>query len=547
MSRKKRTLGRFLPAVGCLTMVALLVLGGVFVVAPRVRSLFTPRQPDWGGLPYYGPTQPYVVRRGDVAEGVSAYGTVRPAREAKLSFEVASGQVTMSNVSVGMPVMAGQPLVELDRKALERDLATARAKLLEAEDKLAALEKGATALERLRLEVELTAAQQTLGEARRALAEYDRGVDTLAAQRARAAEELQAARTARDALLNDKDRQEQIDYLQWIYNQAEVKHGEMVAIPNPSEQDLDIAWLLRLDMLDKLQALEQAKMQYEADKRDAEYRVEAAARKLAELDAQIAHGAADVERARLASEVLEAEAAVAGYEEELAALETGVADADLAKARAEVLKARGVVQDAEAALADAVLVAPFDGVITEGNVVVGQRVSVATPLVTIEDTSSLQVVAQVHESDIGKISEGMQVRVSFDAMLDQPPLVGRVEEIPLYGVFQNGMTLFEMPVVFDEGTQVPLFQGMSANVVFPTAINEDVLMVPASAVFTDEQGDYVLLTPRGGGQQEKRYVTKGISDGIYTEIVEGVSEGDTVSVPLMGPQGARGMYYGGMY
>lgn len=546
MTKRKRTVARILPAMGCLTVIGLLVAVG-FVVAPRVRSLFTSSVSDMYGVPYYGPSQPMQVQRGNVSEGVSAYGQVKAAREAKLAFEVAGGEVAVANVSVGMPVMAGQVLVELDRKALERDLASARAELLEARQELEKLEAGATASERLRLEVELSAARQKLDEARRALADSGAGVGTPAARRARLAQDLATARSELEILVNDRDRIEQIEYLQWIYNQAEVKHGEMIAIPNPSEQDYDVTWLLRIDMLDKREALEQARMAYESAKRDAQYRVDSAARALAELDAQIALGLAEVERAKLVSDVRQAEAAVASFEEQLASLETGVADAELAEARAEVLKAEGAVADAERALENATLVAPFDGVITEGQVVVGQRVTAGTALVTVEDASSLQVVAQVGEIEISKVSPGMEVRVSFDAMMGQPPLAGHVDSIPLYGTFQNGMTVFELPIVFDSGQQLPLFQGMSANVVFPTATKEDVIVVPAAAVLTDDQGDYVLLVG-DGGQPQKHYVTKGISDGIYTEIVEGLSEGDTVNVPMVGPRGPGGMmFYGGMY
>jgi len=86
---------------------------------------------------------------------------------------------------------------------------------------------------------------------------------------------------------------------------------------------------------------------------------------------------------------------------------------------------------------------------------------------------------------------------------------------------------------------------MTANIVIPLTSLDNVLVVPAAAVFNDGQVDFVMLLV--GGQPERRTITKGASDGIYTEVVEGLSEGDVVSVPVMGPQGSGvPIYYGGM-
>lgn len=545
---KKRRRGRGgkpIFAIGCLTVLAGLVVAGV-LIAPRVKSLFTPTRPGWAGMPWYGPSQEMTVTRGSVSEGVSAFGAVSPAREARLAFEQAGGEVVSSLIEVGMPVTEGQVLVELDRAALERDLAKTRATLQNAEEALAELQGGASdAAESLRLEVELAAAEQALAEARAALAAYSSGGDTPAAQRSRAAQELAAARAEREALLNDGARLEQIEYLQWIYSLAEAKHGEMVAIPNPSEQDVDNTWLLRIDMLAKRESLDLAKMQYDTDKRAAEHRVAVAARAVAALDAQIAAGLGDIERQKLEADVAKAEAKVAITQEALAAVGSDLLGAKVAEAQAKVLKAEGAVRDAEKALDNAVLVAPFTGAITEGSVVPGQLVTAGAPLGTIEDAGSLRVVAQVNEIDIARLQEGQEVVLSFDAFQGEPPRRGRVGEIPLYGKYANGTTVFSVPIAFDAEGLV-LFQGMSANVIFPSATKEDVLVVPAAAVFTDPEGDYVMFM--ADGQPEKRYITTGISDGIYTEIVAGLEEGDVVNVPMMGPRGSgMPMYYGGMY
>lgn len=542
---KRKTRGRFKPfaALGCLAVIAGLVVVGV-LVAPRIQGMFASTQPSWAGMPWYGPSQEYTVQRGSVYDGATAYGIVIPARIAKLRFEHASGEVTSSMVTVGMMVNEGDALVELDRAALERDLANARAALQDAEDKLAELQGGDSgASDQLRLEVELAAAEQSAVEARAALAAYVSGGDTPAARRTSAAQELQSARASRDALLNDAARTEQIDNLQWVFNMAEVKHGELALLPSPSEQDRDNAWLLRLDMEAKREALETAKMQYEIDKRAAEQRVTLAARAVAALDAQIAQGSGDIERLKLEAAAQSAEAKIATVQEAIASLGTAIPDAKVADAQAKVLKAEGALADAEMALADATLIAPFGGTITEGEVVAGQRVSAGAALVTLEDSSSLGIVAQIPEIDIDKVREGAEAVLSFDAFPGEAPRSGAVGEIPRYGTYANGVTVFSVPIDFDP-QGIDLFQGMTANIIIPTASVENVLVVPAAAVFNDGQADFVMLMV--GGQPERRPITKGASDGIYTEVVAGLSEGDVVSVPIMGPRGSGSvMYYGG--
>ena len=68
---------------------------------------------------------------------------------------------------------------------------------------------------------------------------------------------------------------------------------------------------------------------------------------------------------------------------------------------------------------------------------------------------------------------------------------------------------------------------MAGDVTFLTDEAKDVLYVPRSAVCTDDQQPYVRMRDKKGNIVKKRVMT-GISDGIYVEIVKGISEGDIV-------------------
>ncbi|MDI7274837.1 MAG: HlyD family efflux transporter periplasmic adaptor subunit, partial [Anaerolineae bacterium] len=422
MARRKKRIQWFTPrrlaGFGCLVALALGV-AFVFVLYQQVRSLFRPPQrpgPDQGMA-----TQDVAVERGSISDGVSVYGMVVPLRRASLGFQVARGRVLNMDLQPGQPVMAGQILVQLDAAALERDLAKARADLLAARKKLDEVSTVGQEERRLQLQLELQEARSKLDEARRAFRAFDAGVGTPQEQRERAAAELRAARAALATLRNSAERRQMLDEMQRVYNEAEVKHGEMVLITNPSEQDRDTEWLRRIDMIRKGHALESARLQYDMELRAAEQRIILAERALEALDREIAAGSTAVERARRVAVVKQAEAEVAQIEARLASLgEEGPAVAE-AEARANVLKLEGKAADVEAALAEARLVAPFDGVIEEVTQLPDGMISSSAPVVTLADLSSLGIEARISDVDLAGVKGGQEVKIFFEAFRGQLP------------------------------------------------------------------------------------------------------------------------------
>lgn len=529
---------RRLAGLGCLVALA---LAGVFafVLYQQVRNLFSPNIRPSGPTTA---TQDVPVQRGSLFAGVYCYGLVKPAREAELGFRSARGRVTAVLVKPGQQVRAGDPLVQLDPAPLEADLATLKGELLEARKKLEALDASGTATQRLQVELELRDARAALDQAQRDLAAYDAGKGTPQEQRARAAAELEAARAALVALQGSKERREQLEQLRVVADLAQIKHGPLAWVANPSEQDRDQEWLLRNDMLAKREAYDSAVLRYEMDLRAAEQKVARAERTLRDLDQKIAAGLPAAERAKRVAAVKSAAATVQQLEARLAGLSEGTLAVDVAKAQAEVLKLEGKVADAEAALAEASLVAPFAGVVDQVTAVPETMVASSNAVVTLVDISRVNIVARVSDIDVARLQAGQEVRLSFDALRGQEPLTGRLGEIPLYGTYEAGQTWFEVPVEY-EGSLPQLRAGMSANIFIPLERREDVLVVPAAAVRYDGQGTYVLLVR--GSRVEQRRVRLGASDGVSAEVLEGLQEGDVVRVPLIGPMEPGMIYKGG--
>ena len=536
MDEERPTIGRISPRrlallVGLVVLSGLAILGRAFY--RELGNLFAPQ--TYVQSQDIAETQDVRVQVGPLTKVLRLAGVVQAKREAKLVFQVAEGRILNIVVSPGQQVQAGETLVELDRAALERDLAKVRGELQEARRELETLTEKAGLTKRIKLQEELRQARASLDQAQRDLLAYKSGQDTPQARRTRAAVTLANFKSDLAALRTSKERQAQLEQLLVTSNEAEVKHGPYVLIQKPSEQDLDTELILRNDMLDKREALDQGRLQYEMDIRAAEQQVALAQRDLRNLERGIAAGSHTVENMRYEAAVKVAAARVQQILAQLAALDEAALDVDVAKGQAAVFKLEGQAADADAALAEANLVAPFAGVIDQIKVEAGTTISPGTEVVTMFSASDLRVVARVTDMDVAQLQAGQQAQLTFDAFPGQT-FDGQLGDIPALGTYENGMTWFDVAVAFEAGEQ-SLWVGMGANVNVPLFRKEDVLIVPTMAVQSDEEGSFVILVQ--GRRTERRRVEAGISDGVNIEIVEGLEKGDVVRIPLLGPIGPK--------
>ncbi len=520
---------------GCLLLVVLLVAAGWWAF-PRIKENLLPQ--FRGSVAPPGGSERVTVQRGDVTEAVTVYGAVNPARQESLSFSEAEGKITLVAVEEGTQVAAGDVLVALDREALSREVALLRAERDEAKEALAALSEKEGVVRRLEQQLAVDEAQADLAQAEAELEAFDRGEGKAAKARREAAEDLDVARQRLASLRDDVEYEERIAHLEWLYNIAEVEHGPYVLIEHPTEQDRDKEWLLRNEMLARKQDLDVARSSHEIEVRAAEQAVVAAERALRELDRAIALGEDDVRRQKLAADVAVARAKVLEAQNALKG-DTAAEDAvELAKAEAELIKVEGDLAAAEQALADSELVAPFAGTVLEVKALEGATATRGDTMVTLADTSSLHIVAQVSELDIASLEEGMAVDVILEAFGESGRMPARLGALPRYGRYQDGVTWFEVPVYLDDAPP-GLRLGMSARVSIPVGVATNVLYLPAHAVQTGPEGAFVFVADGEGLQP--RTIRTGVSDGVMVEITEGLEEGETVVVPMRGP----GLYRGG--
>src|SRR5439155_1232404 len=119
---------------------------------------------------------------------------------------------------------------------------------------------------------------------------------------------------------------------------------------------------------------------------------------------QISAAAAVVEQARAGLAVAEANRQTVAIREQ-----------DVAAARAQLAQARAALQQAEILRGNAILTAPFSGVVVAKHVEIGDLVGVGAPVLTIADLSQPYLRVFISETDLGKVTLGQPVDVRVDA------------------------------------------------------------------------------------------------------------------------------------
>ena len=301
---------------------------------------------------------------------------------------------------------------------------------------------------------------------------------------------------------------------------------------------------------------------------------------LEKAEATLASAKANVEKAQAA---YTDSVRIAARQEELrkqglisqADLDTALATRDqnsagLSAAKATVLQAKADRDMAATNLAFTRITSPIDGIVVSRTVDVGQTVAAAFQapqlFLIANDLTKMQILANIDEADVGKVSDGQEAKFTVDAYPGET-FTGRIRELrQAPNTIQNVVTY---PAVIDApNPDRKLRQGMTASVTITAARKEDVLRAPNAALrFKPDdssqaaeaapaqqrqgtpqartasaaaRGNREAAAPAPGrpgrvyklenGQPVPVLIRVGLSDGQRTEVLEGLSDGDKVIV-----------------
>lgn len=175
------------------------------------------------------------------------------------------------------------------------------------------------------------------------------------------------------------------------------------------------------------------------------------------------------------------------------------------------------------------LTAPFEGVVTKVNKELGETATVGETVVTVETVDSLELTADVTETDASNIAKGMKATVGFDALPPQEKWSATVTDVaPAAKIIESVPTYKITLSVENEGDQFK--PGLTANVTVHADERKDVLAVPRRAVINEEGKQYIRVLKEDGEVQRKE-ITTGLTGSMGSiEVTSGLEEGESVVI-----------------
>jgi len=199
-------------------------------------------------------------------------------------------------------------------------------------------------------------------------------------------------------------------------------------------------------------------------------------------------------------------------------------------ARARLMQAEASARAAEIQLGYTVIRAPVSGVVASVSTQVGETVaaSFASPtFVTIIDLDRLEIWAYVDETDIGRVEVGQPVTFTVDTYPDtefEGVVTAIQPKAEIVDNVVNYVTLIEIGP--SEGKILRPEMTTTVNIVLEG--REDVLTLPNGGVRRDSEGVFAYVLSSQG--PERRGIRTGYRGRDFTEVVEGLLEGEEVVV-----------------
>lgn len=485
------------------------------------------------------------ITRGNITATVSGSGSISAASTVDLAFQT-SGVVAEILVDEGDSVSAGQVIAVLDTRDLELQVASAQAALDSANARLAQVTKGNTRPTDLTsAQAQLASAQAQLTSARERLAALrNPSPSALSSAELRVTQAQTSLQTTRDNSSATKTKAEidlakasesliqaqskfanARDNWQWVQDYGtDPSTGR-----NIGEATINTYRDTFVAAESAVRTAEQTVVQAQITLNNAR---EAEIANVTQAEQSLKDAQVQLEALRnpTASDIAAAVATVQQNEAALASAQAALdkivvpgTESDVAIQQAAVTQAEQSLAQAKLRLDNATLKAPFAGVISAVNIVVGQTTSGAA--VQLIDRDPLRIELNLSENDIVQVAVGDSVDITVDAIRDWQQ-TGKITTIAPAANTTSGVVGYSARVDFSD-SDPRLLVGMTANLTIVTDQRENVLIVPNSALLPKGTGRVVQVVGADGQPQEID-VTIGISDGIVSEVLSGLEEGQTI-------------------
>lgn len=223
--------------------------------------------------------------------------------------------------------------------------------------------------------------------------------------------------------------------------------------------------------------------------------------------------------------IVSAERTIEEKELSLAKTKKGPDDLDIRAKKIAIQQREDALATAKQALADHYVRAPFAGVIAKVSAKKGDSASASTIITTLITKQRIAEIS-LNEVDVSKVKVGQKVTITFDA-IEGLSITGEVAEIDSVGAVTQAVVTYGVKIDFDTQDE-RVKPGMSVSAAIITDANQNVLMVPNSAVKQQNDTAYVEMFAGETQAPRRQTVQIGLSNDTMTEIVRGVNDGDRI-------------------
>lgn len=458
------------------------------------------------------------VERGQVTATVSAVGSIEPESLVSLTFGL-GGTIQQVNVVRGQIVAVGDVLATLNTDELALAVQQAedalRIQQLTLQQRLDAEPSAATLAS---AEADIAAAEANVAVAQANLASAEAAVLQANAQKA----QLLAGPTPGQVAQAEAN----LAAAELAQKNAEDAHNKTLeCFTAPTGNDVcpglgapeEAARAALANANASLAAAQAALTDVQTAARPADIQLANAAIANAEAGVQAAQGNVQAAEANLAR-------AQAAYDRLLEPL----SENEIAVLAAQVAAAETNRELAELRLAQSQIVAPIDGTVANVLTNAGELASPGAPAITVVNEDAFHITVSVDEIDIDEIALGQEVEVSVDALPDTA-VSGTITEIAPTSASSGGVVTYLVTINIDSVQAEDLRPGMSASASIVVDEVADVLIVPNWAIrLNRETGEAFVNVLQGDGTVEEVVVETGLRNEQFSEVLAGLSEGDTV-------------------
>lgn len=157
----------------------------------------------------------------------------------------------------------------------------------------------------------------------------------------------------------------------------------------------------------------------------------------------------------------------------------------------------------------------------------GGSYSTGTVLVQIADLRQMIVTSAINEVDISKIVKQQLAEIQVDAY-PYEKYHGIVTKIGVKAIMKNNVKVFPIEIKLTDVND-KLKPGMTANITLIGEEKKDILLLPIRAIFADELGNDIVYKVKNDTITEKVLIKTGINNFQEVEIIDGLTENDSVS------------------